>query len=170
MKNNNIILTGFMGCGKTTVGELLAKVLGYQFVDTDRQIEQKLGLSVPEIFATHGEKRFREREQEISLQLSKKTKQVISTGGRLMLDPNNVASLGQSGVVFCLIATADEIYKRICNSTGPKRPLLESNDPYQTIIDLINERKQGYEQFQQIDTTGKTPSSIVTSIKNHLIR
>ena len=82
-----------MGCGKTTVGKLLAEKLDYQFIDTDQAIEHRTGMSIPKIFSTWGEKRFRTFEHEISEELAGRRELVISTGGRLMLDPDNVAHL-----------------------------------------------------------------------------
>lgn len=161
----NIILTGFMGCGKTTVGKLLAEELDYRFIDTDQLIEQKFGMTVPEIFSTHGEACFRNAEKQIAAELSKSGGQVISTGGGLMLDPENKKSLGASGRVVCLIATPEEIYRRISTADQTERPLLEAENPLERINELISERRKGYEQFHQIDTTGKSPGDIVQTIR-----
>ena len=103
--NKNIIFTGFMGTGKTTVGKLVAEKLGRQFIDTDELIEERQGMSIPEIFKHLGEAAFRTMEADIAQELGKKEGLVISTGGRLMLDPSNVAALSVNGRVFCLVAT-----------------------------------------------------------------
>lgn len=156
----NIILTGFMGCGKTTVGKLLAARLKYRFVDTDLLIEQQYQMSIPEIFSTFGEKGFRQAEKQAALELSKKGQQVIATGGKLMLDPDNSKTLGKNGIIFCLIASPEEIFRRISAPKENNRPLLETEEPFQRILKLIEERRPGYRQFHQIDTTGKSPEEV----------
>ena len=127
--SRNIVLTGFMGTGKTTVGRLLAERLGYEFVDTDSLIEQRHG-TIAEIFRSRGEDAFRQIERELAAELGDRQGLVISTGGRLMLDPRNVASLSRNGRVFCLVATPDEILDRIVkDEAGIERPLLSVPDP-----------------------------------------
>lgn len=150
-----------MGCGKTTVGKLLAEKLDYQFIDTDQAIEHRTGMSIPKIFSTWGEKRFRTFEHEISEELAGRRELVISTGGRLMLDPDNVALLSSSGEIFCLTASAEEILKRVSGDEGKgKRPLLNSPDPMDRINTLIREREEGYKIFTQISTSGRTPQHV----------
>ena len=92
----NVVLTGFMGTGKTTVGRLLADELGYEFVDTDELIEQRHG-SIADLFATRGEEAFRELERDVAAELARRSGLVVSTGGRMMLDPANVRALSASG-------------------------------------------------------------------------
>ncbi|MGB1724601.1 MAG: shikimate kinase, partial [Ilumatobacteraceae bacterium] len=95
----NVVLTGFMGTGKSTVGRLVAATLRYGFVDTDRLIEERHG-PIPELFATHGEDHFRRIEQGIAEELGALTSLVVSTGGGLMLDEVAGASLAATGRVF----------------------------------------------------------------------
>lgn len=166
MEISNIILTGFMGCGKTTVGKLLAKELGLIFVDTDQLIEEDFGMTIPEIFATYGESRFRIKEREIAATLSKRRKQVVATGGGLMLDPQNQKALGKNGRVFCLIASPDEIFKRVSGQSNGSRPLLEGDDPRKRINQLIEERRKSYQKFYQIDTSRRTPEEVAALIKS----
>lgn len=161
----NIILTGFMGCGKTTVGRKLAHALNYDFADTDHLIEERRGMTVQKIFATEGEKAFREMESDIARELGGREGLVISTGGGMMLNPQNVAALSVNGRVFCLVATPEEIFKRISRNKNAKRPLLDTPDPLKRIIELINEREKSYRQFIQIDTSGKS----LQEITQHLI-
>ncbi len=165
MSKTNIILTGFMGCGKTTVGRRLAKALNYAFIDTDQQIEERCDASVHEIFATKGEKTFRDMESDIARELGKREGLVIATGGGMMLNPENVAALCANSRVFCLVATPEEILKRISRNKKAKRPLLDTPDPLQRIIELLQQRKQSYAQFRQIDTSGKS----IDAITQHLI-
>ncbi|MFW2365773.1 MAG: shikimate kinase [Desulforhopalus sp.] len=165
MARPNIILTGFMGCGKTTVGKLLANKLDYRFIDTDQEIEHRTGMSIPEIFSTWGEDRFRTLEHEISLELAGRREHVISTGGRLMLDPDNVAALSSSGDIFCLAASAEDILKRVSRDGDKgKRPLLNSPDPLDRINTLIREREEGYKKFTQISTSDRTPQQVTALV------
>src|SRR5690606_6565646 len=99
----NVVLTGFMGTGKTTVGRLLAERLGFEFVDTDALITERHG-PIPEIFARDGEAAFRQFERALAAELAERSGLVVSTGGRLMLDPASAAALGNGAAVFCLTA------------------------------------------------------------------
>ncbi len=164
MKRPNIILTGFMGSGKTTVGNLLAKQLGYDFVDTDHLIEERVGMTVQELFRTQGETVFRDMEAAVAQELGAKEGLVVSTGGRLMLDPGNAKSLGDSGRVFCLVATPEEIFKRVSTDGEAKRPLLETANPMDRIIGLMQEREAGYGQFSQMFTTAKSPDEVTKNL------
>lgn len=149
-----------MGCGKTTVGSLLAKKLNYVFIDTDQLIEKRCGISIREIFAAKGEKAFREMESDIANELGTRDSLVVSTGGGLMLNPNNVTALTASGRVFCLIATPEEILARIAPDNESCRPLLKGSDPLKRIEEMITERDRSYKQFSQIDTSGRTPEEV----------
>ena len=162
--NTNIILTGFMGTGKTTVGKLLARRLKREFVDTDQLIEERQGLTIPDIFATLGEATFRRMEAEIARDLGERQGLVISTGGRLMLDPANVKALSSTGHVFCLVATPEEILSRVAGDADNHRPLLDGANPGERIAALLQERKKGYERFLTLATDNKKPSDIVEDI------
>jgi shikimate kinase len=150
----NIILTGFMGTGKTTVGLLLAERLGYLFVDTDELIEGRDGRSIATIFAESGEVAFRQMERAVALELAGREGLVISTGGGLMVDPVNAAELGRNGRIFCLTAAPDEILARLMAEGRRERPLLHVSNPAQRIAGLLAERQAGYGQFEQIVTDG----------------
>lgn len=160
----NIILTGFMGTGKTTVGKLLAMQLGYEFIDTDKLIEQQQGQTIPEIFQAHGETAFRQMEADLAQELASRQGLVISTGGRMMLDPANAAALSRQGYVFCLVATPEEILQRLQLDTNHPRPLLAVSDPKQRIMQLLAERTEGYGRFLQVQTSGKKPNEIVAEL------
>jgi shikimate kinase len=153
-----------MATGKTTVGKQLAAQLGYEFVDTDELIVERTGQTVAEIFREKGEAAFRRMEAEIAQELGQKEGLVVSTGGRLMLDPANAAALGRQGRVFCLVATPEEILERISTDKYVKRPLLETPDPMQRIVELMQEREEGYGLFQHIVTSGKTPDEITREL------
>ncbi len=161
---SNIILTGFMGTGKTTTGRLLADKLGMVFVDTDAIIEERHGL-ISDIFRLQGEDAFRAIERELATELADQDGLVISTGGRMMLDPANIAALGRTGRVFCLVATPDEILERVSKDAARvERPLLAVADPYQRIVELLDERSEGYSHFPQVVTTGASPEAIVRDL------
>jgi shikimate kinase len=155
----NIILTGFMGTGKTTVGKLLAERLQRPFIDTDALIVERDGRSIAEIFAQDGEAAFRAWERAVALELSQEQGQVIATGGRLMLDETNAAALSASGQVFCLTAVPQTILDRVQDDA--KRPLLNVPDPAAQIQRLLDQRRDGYGRFTQIHTDGKTAVDIV---------
>ena len=167
----NIVLTGFMGTGKTTVGKLLAAELGYQFVDTDDLIEARLARTIPEIFAEWGESVFRQTEADIAAELAQQDRLIVSTGGGLMLNPQNAALLGGTGDVFCLAATAEEIMARVmADEAGAERPLLASPNPEARILELLADRAEAYRQFTQIATTDQTPEQVIQAILDAIDR
>lgn len=169
-KNYNVILTGFMGTGKTTVGRLLAEKLQFDFVDTDVFIEDRAGKTIAEIFVEDGERAFRQMERDVARILGERLGQIVATGGRMMLDPENVTSLAPSGPIYRLTASAEEILHRVLNDTdGMERPLLKGDDPQAKIIELMTERQQKYGRFEQIDTQGKGPNEICDQIYQLLL-
>lgn len=163
----NVVLTGFMGTGKTTVGRELAALLGYGFVDTDEQIVQRNGRSVADIFREQGELFFRDQEAQIAQELAVQEGMVIATGGRLMLDPRNAEVLSQQGQVFCLTADPTEILARLENEAD-KRPLLAVSDPANRIQSLLYERAKVYGQFTAVTTSGKTPRQVADQIRTFM--
>ena len=161
----NVILTGFMGTGKTVVGRLLAARLGFEFIDTDELIATRYG-PIGVIFAESGEEGFREVERKVARELSGVVGHVIATGGRLMLDERNAALLGEGSRVFCLVASPAELIRRLGDSDD--RPLLAGADRLRRIVDLLAERQPGYDRFEQIDTNGKNPDEVVAVILDRL--
>jgi 3-dehydroquinate synthase len=163
-KKTKVVLTGFMGTGKTTVGKLLADYLNYRFIDTDELIESRNKLSISDIFQELGEEAFREMERAIVKEIAELDGVVISTGGRLMLDPENVNALSRNSRVLCLVATPDEILTRVSEDQGHTRPLLSVPNPKQRIVDLLQERKDKYRRFPQIITDEKKPIDIAKGL------
>ncbi len=124
----NVILCGMPGCGKTYLGERLAKHLGWSFVDTDQLIEKQAGCSCKNIVMNHGEKTFRELEKRVLLSLLGLSKTVVATGGGVVLDPANIQLLRNCGTLVYLKSDAVLLYQRIQNKEelpsyiDPKRP------------------------------------------------
>jgi shikimate kinase len=160
-----VVLTGFMGTGKTTVGRLLAELLGYEFIDTDDVIERRYG-AIETIFRERGEDAFRVIEREVADELADADRLVIATGGRMMLDPEIAATLGPRARVFCLVASPDTIAARVLN--GPLRPLLAGSDPRGRIIELLAERADGYSRFEQVVTDSRTVAEVAHDILDRI--
>jgi shikimate kinase len=158
----NIVLTGFMGTGKSTVGRRLAERLGWPFVDTDAVIEADHG-PIPAIFAEQGEDRFRAIEREVAADLARRRATVVATGGRLLLDPANVETLGRSGVVVCLDASVDALVARLADEAAG-RPLLRGADPRARITELLRARRAAYARFPQVATDGRSPDEVADAV------
>lgn len=164
MADRNVVLTGFMGTGKTTVGRVLAELLGYQFVDTDRVIETQHG-AIPAIFAEQGERAFRRYERDTAEELAARRGQVIATGGRMMIDAVNAEHLSATGDVFCLVASVDTIFERVApDGDVGARPMLAGDDPRATVERLLAERAPAYAAFRAVDTDGREPADIAAEI------
>ena len=162
------MLTGFMGSGKTTVGRIVASELGWAFVDTDDVIVSRHG-PIEAIFAEQGEDAFRALERELASEVARSEHHVIATGGRMLLDPANADALTATGRVFCLVADAGEIIRRLqADIGGPVRPLLSGDDPPAAVARLLRERAAGYGQFEQVHTAGRSPQDIATDIIGRL--
>lgn len=160
----NIVLLGFMGTGKTQVARRLASDLNMQFVEMDSIIEQREGMSINDIFAKKGEPYFRKVEADVVKELSSKDGLVISTGGGVVLNQDNIDNLQRNGILICLKATPEEIYKRVKDEKH--RPLLNVEDPLRRIQELLEFRRPYYERIRiQIDTTGKSIDEVVDEIK-----
>ena len=161
----NVILIGFMGVGKTSLGKLLALKLGCGFVDLDEKIERDSGLTIPKIFETYGEKYFRELEKAAVKEVSARRNIVIATGGGTVKDEENLQLLKNSGVIICLTTEPEEIFRRTARQG--ERPVLDGggNERLETIKKLLAEREQFYSQADfQIDTTDWSPLQIVNKI------
>jgi shikimate kinase / 3-dehydroquinate synthase len=163
MTCKNIILTGFMGTGKTSVGIALAKALEWEYVDTDALIQERESMTVPEIFAKHGEACFRALEHEFCTQLVSRKDIVVATGGGMPANPENRKLLNAAGLVINLRCKVSEILKRI--EKFESRPMLACVDPAQQARDLLKNREPAYASFPfQIDTTGLTVTDVIERI------
>jgi shikimate kinase len=147
----NIALIGFMGTGKSSVGQLVAAQLHFSFVDTDELIQSRAGKSIPEIFSQAGEQTFRDLETQLVSELSHAQRTVISTGGGLAANPANLASLKQHALVVCLWASPEAIWERVRDQIH--RPLLQSPDPLGKIRELLQAREPFYRQADALVNT-----------------
>jgi shikimate kinase len=139
---HNIALIGFMGTGKSSVGQMVAAQLHFTFLDTDHVIESRAGKTISEIFAQQGEPAFRELERNLVGELVSRKKTVISTGGGLPANPENLASLKTHALVVCLWASPEKIWERVRSQSH--RPLLQEPDPLAKIHSLLAEREPFY--------------------------
>jgi len=155
MTTPNIILTGFMGTGKTAVGQAVAERLGRWFVDMDAIIEQRAGRPISAIFAQEGEPFFRQMEEELCRELAQEQNLVIATGGGALLPAANRQALGASGVLICLNASVDAILARLGDAAD--RPLLAGPERRARVEALLAQRAASYQAVaHQIDTDGLT--------------
>jgi len=168
----NIALTGFMGTGKTTIGREVARLLDRRFYDFDQKIEERMKISVKEIFEKYGEVFFRDMESKIVAEFVNQTDLVIATGGGTLLFKDNLTSLSKNSVIFCLTAPKGILIKRLENSFG--RPLLAGGTLNERIECLLNERESLYQELPNpIDTTNlsvaETASKIIEIYNQHLL-
>ncbi|MDR1122729.1 MAG: shikimate kinase [Endomicrobium sp.] len=164
----NLVLTGFMGVGKSISGKLLSKKLHRVFFDTDVLIEKKIGLSIRMIFKKFGEKEFRQTESEIIRTLSQQEhRSVISCGGGVVLNSSNIKFLRNNGIIINLYASPEAIYDRI--KSDSTRPLLKHKNPLDEIKRLLELRKEIYSNYDYaFNTDGLTPSQVVSNILNSI--
>jgi shikimate kinase len=156
--NRNIVITGFMGTGKSSVGKLIAEMTERDFVDTDEVIVTSAGMSIPEIFQREGEPGFRLRERRFCRFFAAQTGLVIATGGGMLVDEGNRNVMLASGLVVCLDATTEAIEARVGGDAN--RPLLNGD-----WRGLLERRRTAYAAIpNHVDTTGKTPELIAQEI------
>ncbi len=164
----NIFLVGPMGVGKTTIGRQLAHLLGYEFIDSDREIEQRTGASIPWIFDMEGEEGFRRREHAMIDELTMRKAIVLATGGGAVIKPENRDFLKQRGIVVYLKAELDELLARTRNDKN--RPLLQTEDPRARLQALIAQREPWYIETADIvfDTQHQNIKSAAKTLQRQL--
>lgn len=168
MSKPNIILIGLMAVGKSTVGRLLASMLGYRFLDADQVIEARAGAPIPWIFDCEGETGFRDREQQVLDEVTRESGIVLATGGGAVLRPANRALLKERGIVVLLESSIDRLVDRTRRDT--KRPLLRQGDPREILTRLAQERGPLYEEIAQFRfvTDRRGPKSLARDIVHRL--
>ncbi len=161
--NTLIILVGFMGSGKTTVGKLTADRLGWRFADTDSIITERAGRSVAQIFKSDGEAYFRQLESDLCVEFGGWRRTVVATGGGIVLDPLNREHLNAAGLLICLAAPLEHIAARLDGATD--RPLLASADREARMAELMRARAPIYEAIpHRIETGGLTPFAVAEKV------
>jgi len=160
----NLVLVGFMGSGKSSVGREIARRWGYRFLDTDSVIRQKHSKSILEIFESQGEPFFRDQEHLALCELQSSVDCVIATGGGIVLQPRNYPLLHTLGIIVWLTATEEFIWERV--SRNRKRPLLQTANPRGTISHLISLRNPLYESVADItvETSGLTHEEVANRV------
>lgn len=169
MKKENLILIGFMGCGKSTVGKKLASAFNYEFLDTDEMIEEQQGKKISDIFAEEGENAFRQMETELILQLKREAeKKVIATGGGMPMREENRKLLREVGTVVFLEAKLETIFERLKNDTA--RPLAAGEDRERRLRQLYEKRYPLYQTAAEVvvDTEGKSFYAIIQELEQYM--
>ena len=160
----NIVLVGFMGTGKTSIGKRLATRLRMRYMDTDDIIERDSGRCISDIFSEDGEETFRELESKAVRKVSKLNNHIISTGGGVVLKEANMVALKRNGIIFCLTATPEEIYRRVQHQSH--RPLLQTPDPLAKIKLMLEDRQPYYAKADYtVETTGCSFEAVIAYIK-----
>jgi len=142
IQSGNLILVGMMGSGKTTMGKTLARHLGKTFVDSDEEIQNRTGVTIPHIFDVEGEAGFRARESAVLNDLVKREGLVLATGGGAILAAENRNDLQQGGIVIYLKANVHDLWQRTRHDKN--RPLLQTGDPYAKLTELFHQRDPLY--------------------------
>lgn len=162
MSKSNIVLIGFMGTGKSTVGKTLSERLGWSFTDTDALVEEQQGTTISEIFRLHGEAAFRKSESDVIQAVLNGERQVVSTGGGAVLAEHNRTCMLEGGLVVALKASADTIIERV--SQDQTRPLVQG-DVAERVHTLLETRKHAYDFAHLIiDTSELSVERIVEKI------
>lgn len=164
-----VILIGLSGTGKSSLAPLVAREVGFEWIDTDQEITERFGMSIPDVFRDFGEATFRSVEREIIRSACVRDQVVIATGGGAVIDEANWAQMRPGAVIIHLRASTEEIVNRLSGAQqkDPEdtRPLLAGEDPEQRVIDLWNRRKPLYDRADiEIETDGKSPDAIVNEI------
>ena len=147
-QSGNLILVGMMGSGKTTMGRVLAKHLGKDFVDSDEEIQFRTGVTIPHIFDVEGEVGFRQRETAALENLVQRNGLVMATGGGAVIANENRTLLRHNGIVIYLRASVHDLWLRTRNDRN--RPLLQTGNAYEKLAGLLRQREAYYQQVADI--------------------
>lgn len=164
----NIFLIGFMGSGKSTIAAGMKRRYGMQVVEMDEELSERAGMSIPEIFERFGESYFRDLETEYLKDIQRKSDQVISCGGGIVLRPENVQIMKKQGAVVLLKASPETVLKRV--KKNDDRPLLRGKKNVESIVELMEQRRERYEAAADlvIETDERCVDEICTEIKKKL--
>jgi shikimate kinase len=167
-KPHNVFMVGPMGAGKTTIGRQLAAAMGYEFDDSDHEIQRRTGVDIPTIFEFEGEQGFRQREAQVIDELTQCHNLVLATGGGVVLNPENRKHLTARGWVIYLYCSPEQQYHRTARDRN--RPLLQTADPLQRLKDLTNERDPLYRQVADlvVSTEKRAAAAVVRDIRKRL--
>ncbi|HUF63249.1 MAG TPA: shikimate kinase [Verrucomicrobiales bacterium] len=160
----NVLLVGMMGCGKSSVAKKVAAGLGFRVLDSDELVVKESGMSIPEIFAKEGEEGFRERESAVLAGIAGVDLHVISTGGGIVLRPENRARIGALGFVIWLAADVESLARRLRRSRN--RPLINVEDRVEGLRALLDLREELYREVADliVDTSNLTLEETVHGI------
>ena len=169
-KPYNIFLVGPMGAGKTTIGRQLAVALGYDFADSDHEIQQRTGVDIPTIFEFEGEQGFRQREIKVIDALTQREHLVLATGGGVILNEENRKHLAARGWVIYLYCSPDQQYERTIRDRN--RPLLQTENPLQRLKDLMAQRDPLYRRVADmvVATEKRSAATVAKDIRKRLER
>ncbi|EGV35345.1 shikimate kinase [Neisseria weaveri] len=156
----NLFLIGLMGAGKTTLGKQLAQRLNRCFFDSDHEICQRTGVSIPTIFELEGEQGFRDRESNVINELTHMENIVLATGGGAVLRPENQSFLKKRGTVIYLHASPEVLLKRTQHDTN--RPLLQVDNPLAKLQELYNARDHIYRSLADVVVESDQPNCYKT--------
>ena len=165
-QRRNLYLVGLMGAGKTTIGRVLARRVGYAFIDSDREIESRTGVSLPTIFEIEGEEGFRRRESQVIADVSRLTGQIVATGGGAVLRAENRKNLKASGWIIYL----DVPLPTLCERTrhDKNRPLLQVSNPLQKLRELHVQRDPLYREIADLVISGSRLTA--QSVLNQMLK
>ncbi len=160
-----VVLVGLMGSGKSAVGGVLARRLGWEHLDLDREIETREGRTIPEIFRTEGERRFRALEAEVTADLAGRSAVVLSPGGGWITNPALLERLGPGTLSVWLRVSPETVLARVARSHGD-RPLLDVPDPLAALRRLLREREPFYARTDlAVDTDGRGVAEVVALVE-----
>jgi len=167
-RSGNIFLVGMMGAGKTTVGKLLAKQMGKDFIDCDEEIQRRTGVTIPHIFDIEGEAGFRQRESAVIKELVQQDNIVLATGGGAVLSAENRTELSCNGTVVYLKSSVHDLWQRTRHDRN--RPLLQTADPKARLRELFEQRDPLYMQVADlvIPTGRQSVHNLMIRLKQEL--
>jgi shikimate kinase len=165
----NVILTGLSGSGKTTIGRAAARALHWPFIDLDTEIEHRAHASVQQIFERHGEAHFRQLEQDVTREIAGCSKTIISAGGGWVTNRDSVALLRRTGRIIYLRASPELLVGRLATARV-RRPLLDVEDPLDTLRRLYEARRPLYEEADLvIDTELFDRKALIEQVRRYAL-